>query len=174
MTVRPTVSIVSTDDAWKSLEITGEWSRFADAKAGALVAAAGLLAGLMIQEAPTLRAFGREPVRAGLLAVALVSLVVTAALCLHALLPRTGIGAPRSLIHFEAVAGRYTDDQASFVDAHLRLVADPERLRRQIAEQIWANSVVAHRKYRNIKLATYSLAVAMATGAAAGILGRLV
>ena len=60
------------------------------------------------------------------------------------------------------------------MDAHLRLVADPERLRRQIAEQIWANSVVAHRKYRNIKLATYSLAVAMATGAAAGILGRLV
>jgi pycsar effector protein len=57
-----------------------------------------------------------------------------------------------------AYAGRVSD----YIDDFISLTRDPEQLQREIAAQVWANSIVARRKHRCVQWGLRFLGVALA------------
>ena len=167
------VDAVKVDDAWKSLSQVNEWIRFADAKAIAILAGSGVLGGLLVRAIPQLSDFKIYPARATLLSVAIVCVGASALIALRSVAPRLRTGEARSLIYFEHVARRYASDRAAFVKGFVSLADDETRLVEHIAEQTWANSLVARRKFRRVSYAVLFLGAAMASSGAAIIVNRV-
>ncbi|MDQ7903066.1 hypothetical protein RB614_00840 [Phytohabitans sp. ZYX-F-186] len=107
---------MSAEESWKSLQQVNEWIRFADAKAGAVLAASGVLGALLVNAIPRLEDFKIHTTRAVLLALAIVCIGVSSLLTLQILAPRLRTGEARSLIYFDHVARRYGNDRNAFVD----------------------------------------------------------
>ena len=164
---------VAVQVAWSLLDQINDWIRFADAKAGAVLAASGALGALLVSDIPRLEDFETHTTRAVLLTLAVVCVGISSLLCLQVLAPRVRVGEARSLIYFEHIARRYAENRAEFVDMYLRLVKDDADLARQVAEQVWANSRVAHRKFRHVSFAVRALGVAMVSAGAAVAVERL-
>jgi len=164
---------LSTDDSWKSLGQVNEWIRFADAKATAVLAASGVLGGLLVRSIPNVVEFKIHPARATLLSIAILCVGASALITLRTFAPRLRTGEARSLIYFDHVARRYANDRPAFVDSYSSLTSSQERLTRELAEQIWANSHVARRKFRRVSFAVRFLGLAMASSGVAVLVQRL-
>ncbi|WP_088998256.1 Pycsar system effector family protein [Micromonospora echinofusca] len=164
---------MTADNGWKALGQVNEWIRFADAKAAAVLAASGVLGGLLVKRIPRLADFKDEPVYAGLLVVAILCLGGAALIASRILAPRLRTGEARSLIYFDHVARRYGGDRRGYVDTFTALTADEERFERHLAEQVWANSKVARAKFRRVAVAIYLLGAAMLSSGAAVLAYRL-
>lgn len=135
------------EDAWRLLNSTNEWVRFADAKAGGALAGAGVLAGAL-GSAGMSEKFADAPEGAvGFGIAAGVSAIVAAALALYALIPTLRVGEPVSLIYFEHVARKYRKDTDGHAAAVKELLGDQDRFFKEVAAQVWANSVVARGKF---------------------------
>ncbi|WFE93503.1 Pycsar system effector family protein [Micromonospora sp. WMMD987] len=142
-----------------SLQQANEMIRFADVKAAAVLAAAGVLTGQL----PS----AHGPWATGILLVASVCIVLSALLALYTLAPRRE-GAPAwSLHYYDHVARRYGDDQEAFVDAWVVAAADEAAVERAIAGQIWAANMVAYRKFTRITWSIRALVVGVVALAAA-------
>lgn len=161
------------DEAWKSLTQVNEWIRFADAKAGAVLAASGVLGGLLVTSIPSREDFAIHVVRSILLSAAIVCVGASTLITLRILAPRLRTGEARSLIYFSHIARRYADDRNAFVENFLSLVNDGDRHAEHVAEQIWANSRVAHQKFKSVTFAIYLLGVAMVAAGSAVAVQRL-
>jgi hypothetical protein len=61
----------------------------------------------------------------------------------YALVPTLRVGEPVSLIYFEHVARKYRKDTGGHAAAVKDLLADEDRYFKDVAAQVWANSVVA-------------------------------
>jgi hypothetical protein len=164
---------VKPEEAWRGLQQVNEWIRFADAKAGAVLAGSGVLGAFLVHAIPRLSDFRDQPVRALLLSVAICSLGLSALITLRVLAPRLRTGEARSLVYFDHVARRYGKDRQAFVTRYLHVGEDDVALCTQLVEQMWANSLVARRKFRRVALATYALGTAMFAAGAAVIVERL-
>jgi hypothetical protein len=168
-----TVRCVTVETGWKALGQVNEWIRFGDVKAAAVLAASGVLGGLLVKQIPAAEDFGNRPAFSLLLAVAIMCDGGAALIATRILAPRLRMGEPRSLLYFDHVARRYANDAKGFVDNFVRLAADEERFARQLAEQLWANSKVARRKYRRVSIAIYLLGGAMLSSGVAVVLERV-
>lgn len=164
---------VSTEEVWRSLQQVNEWIRFADAKAGAVLAGSGLLGGFIVGSIPTVSDFKVHTTRAVLIGVAIVCLGASSLITLRILAPRLRTGEPRSLIYFDHIARRYENDCKTFVTNYLSLVKSDDDLSRQVAEQVWSNSRVARRKFRRVSYAIWSLGGAMISSGLAVIVQRV-
>jgi hypothetical protein len=160
---------MTTEYAWKSLQLISEWIKVADVKAGALLAANGVFVGFAMSGALRLGSLRVAPVNAVLASLALVCAVASTVLAVRALNPRVDVGGPPSLLYFDSIASRHGDDREKFVQSYVNLTADPARLTRQLADQIWATSVVTRYKYRYIRWATGLFVAGLGFGAAAGL-----
>jgi hypothetical protein len=164
---------VQVDDAWKSLSQVNDWIRFADAKAVAVLAGSGVLGGFLVRAIPTLPDFETRPIRAALLSLAIVCVGISTLITLRTVAPRLRAGEARSLIYFDHVARRYPTDREGFVDNYLSLARDDSRLCANLAEQVWANSLVARRKFRRVTYAVGFLGVAMVSSGLAVVVQRV-
>lgn len=134
------------------LQQANEMIRFADVKAAAVLAAAGVLAAGQMPSA-------HDTWAKGVLLVARACVVLSALLALYALVPRRQVTAAWSLHYYGNVAQRYGDDREAFVDAWLEAAADEGAFERAAAGQIWAANMVAYRKFTRI---TWSIRVLVA------------
>lgn len=164
---------MGAEDAWKSLSQINEWIRFADAKAGAVLAASGVLGAFLVNDVPRLEDFKVHTTRAVLIAIAVVCVGLSSLVSLHILAPRLRTGEARSLIYFDHIARRYANDRNGFAENYLGLTKVDTDLARQIADQVWANSIVARRKFRRVSYAIRLLGAAMVSASAAVIVERL-
>ena len=158
------------EDAWRLLNSTNEWVRFADAKAGGALAGAGVLAGALAT-AGLSDEFDTAPNAAvwfGVLAG--VAALVAAALSVYALLPTLRVGEPVSLIYFEHVARRYSADTDGHAEAVKELLSDEDRYFKEVAAQVWANSVVARGKFLASAWALTALGVGVLLGGIAALI----
>lgn len=164
---------VQVEDAWKSLSQVNDWIRFADAKAVAVLTGSGVLGGFLVKAIPRIADFKIYPIRAGLLSVAIVCVGISALIVLRTVAPRLRTGEARSLIYFDHVAGRYPTNRGAYVENYVNLATDGARFSENIVEQVWANSLVARRKFRRVAYAVTFLGIAMASSGVAVIVQRV-
>jgi len=127
-----------------SLRQANEMIRFADVKAAAVLAAAGVLAGQL----PSAHAAWAK----GVLLVAGACVTLSALLALSTLAPWREATAGRSLHYYEDVARQYGDDREAFVSAWTQAPPDEGA----VAGQIWVANMVAYRKFARV---TWSIRV---------------
>lgn len=161
---------MSSEESWRLLQHVTESIKFADTKAGAVLAGSGVLGGVLVTAAPTGHDFEAYPVPAVLTVLAIVCVGASALLSLLVLAPRLRAGEPRSLIYFDHIARRNRD---AFVDNYRTLVEREDDLIRQVADQIWANSQVARLKFRRVAVAVWSLGAGMVLAGAAAVAQQL-
>lgn len=131
---------------WNALQQLHETIRFADVKAAAVLAAAGLLGGGLWSGPDSLTVTG--PAWSPMLPVlSAVAAATSALLALHTLMPRRQAAAPEPLHHFAYVAERYGRNSQGFVDAWLATTADDNATARMLAGHVWAAHMVASRKF---------------------------
>jgi len=158
------------DDAWRLLNSTNEWVRFADTKAGGALAGAGVLAGALATAGLSDK-FDKAPdaaVWCGVLAG--IAALVAAGLAVYALIPTFRVGEPVSLIYFEHVARRYRKDTDGHAAAVKELLADEDRYFKEVAAQAWANSVVARGKFLASAWALTALGIGVLLGGVAALI----
>jgi hypothetical protein len=144
-------------EAERALQQANEMIRFADVKAAAVLAAAGVLAGQL----PSAHGSWAK----GVLFVAGISIVLSALLALYTLAPRRQAEPAWSLHYYDHVAHRYGDDREAYVDAWVA-AADEDAFERAIAGQIWAANMVAYRKFIQITWSIRALVVGVVALAA--------
>lgn len=156
--------------AWRVLDAVSSWITFADAKAGAALAVAGVLGGVLINmQRGHMSMLGR-----GIVLLSAVLVVCSVACAGVALRPRRHTGAAVSLIFFGHIADGEESSQDAYLKEFSELVQDPARLVEQIGNQVWASSRIAKVKYDWVDRALVLLfcalfllgvsAVAIATG----------
>lgn len=99
-----------------------------------------------------------------------VAALVAAALSVYALLPTLRVGEPVSLIYFEHVARRYRADTDGHAEAVKELLSDEDRYFKEVAAQVWANSVVARGKFLASAWALTALGVGVLLGGIAALI----
>ncbi|MFF5217831.1 Pycsar system effector family protein [Micromonospora sp. NPDC000442] len=135
--------------------------RFADVKAAAILAAAGVLAGQL----PSGHGYWARAV----LLVAGICIVLSALLALYTLAPRRQMTTAWSLHYYDHVARRYGDDREAFIDAWVEAAADEASFERAVVGQIWAANMVAYRKFTRITWAIRALVVGVVALAAVAL-----
>jgi hypothetical protein len=160
------------DDSWKQLQQVNEIVRYADAKAGLILTLNGVLVGLVAVRLQTNGFLDDHPGSAALLIVAMALLTISVGFDIAAVMPRlVAPGQQSSLLHFDYIGERFAGRQADFVDEFVKLSHDPDLLQREIAAQVWANSVVARRKHRCVQWGLRFLAGALAVAVIAAVVG---
>ncbi|WP_432893397.1 Pycsar system effector family protein [Kribbella sp. CA-245084] len=135
---------------WQVLQTVNDWIKFADAKAGAVLAGDGVLIAVVAQSSDDVTA---------LLLPALVVAVLSGLLALWAVVPRLGLVYPASPFYFNHVASQCEDAKA-YREWILPTLRDPAALEQTLSDQIWAMSRVARVKYRWVRFATWLLGLA--------------
>jgi hypothetical protein len=134
------------DHGWRILDSVTNLIGHADSKAGAILAACGVIGGLL---------FSLVSGRTGLSAWAIVpatacaALAGTAAGCAGmALRPRRiHVGLPFNALYFEHIARVGGDSATRYGESLRELLRDTETLTDQLVAQIWISSRIAVRKY---------------------------
>ncbi|MBQ1040938.1 hypothetical protein KBX35_10700 [Micromonospora sp. C32] len=128
-----------------ALHQANEMIRFADFKAAAVLAAAGVLASQLWTARNSWDQSGSVWTR-GFVIAAASAVVLSAVLALYTLVPRQRESDFGSLHHCRQVARRFGADQEGFVDAWLASAADHETTERAVAGHLWAANLIANRK----------------------------
>lgn len=159
---------VDPDQGWKTLGLITDWIKHAETKAAGSLAAAGVVGGVLYnlvknQTSPGfwLSAF----------AVICVIGVFAAGICaITALWPRLNAkDEPTSGLYFSHIA-RSHPTKETYLDTLRLLMADPEHLVKELADQVWATAHVARKKYLWAMWATRSLVLALSGLAATTLL----
>lgn len=156
------------EDSWKALLHIHDHIRFADTKAAALLAAGGTLGGILLHRTPNLAhtyvaASPQLVLRFASLGFVAGSILLT----LFALVPRLRRRQQHSLLYFGTIASRYPR-ASDFSVAHEKLFRRDDDLREALAEQLWTNSHIAHRKFRALGSAVWLFGCAVLLGLASG------
>ena len=163
---------MNLDDSWKQLQQVNEIVRHADAKAGLILTLNGILVGLVAVRLQSAGFFADHTVSAVALVIAVALLTVSIAFDIAAVMPRLfAAGQQSSLLHFDHVAVEYAGRVSDYIDDFVALSRDPEQLQREIAAQVWANTMVARRKHRCVQWGLRFLAAALAVVILAVITG---
>ncbi|WP_416354943.1 Pycsar system effector family protein [Curtobacterium sp. VKM Ac-2887] len=161
-------SLPNPEHAWKTLLLTNDWIRHADAKAGVTLAFTGalgtILFNLVKESAPRSVAFDVIVVLASSL------LVLTAGLCGWTLTPRAtdrdSDPTMISRIFFGSISKNFDGDRRRYAEALEVLTADQRELVREIAHQVHVNARIATVK---MKFATFAIRSALAASACLAI-----
>ncbi|OLF13462.1 hypothetical protein BU204_27070 [Actinophytocola xanthii] len=130
------------------------------------------MGGFLVKSVPRLPDFDAYPLRAVLLSVATVCVGISALISLRTVAPRLRTGEARSLVYFDHIARRYPTGRGAFIENYVRLATDEGRFLENVIEQVWANSLVARRKFRRVSYAVTFLGLAMVTSGLAVIVHR--
>jgi hypothetical protein len=152
---------IDKSDIWKIYETVNEWIRFSDSKAGAVLAANGVIIGLLAPSAIKFKQLILSDTFLTNISIAcLTSLLVSVVLSLVSLTPTLKIIQPKTHIYFGHIAESFPD-----ASSYQKELSDNPKvttsLSAQIAGQIWANSKIALWKYRLTKWAILSLGLAI-------------
>lgn len=163
--IPPDRAPVEAAEAWKAVGLVNDWVKHAETKAAATLTAAGVIGGVLYSLVK------EEKDVASLLAVLAVlcgvGVVLAAGFAITALWPRLRAKEPpTSALYFDHIARRHPKSAATYIEEFKHLVASPEDLRDQLAQQIWANAHVARRKYQRAGEALVCLVVALGALAA--------
>jgi hypothetical protein len=166
---------MALEDSWKQLQHVHEAVRYADAKAGLILTLNGVLVGLVVIRVQTDGFFAAHPVTGPALVVAMALLAVSVAWDIAAVMPRqVTTGGPAvagfgSMLHYDQIGRHFEGRPDDYADEFAKLFSDPDLLQREIAGQVWANSVLARRKYRCVRWGLRFLAAALAVSVFAAI-----
>ena len=163
-----------TEDAWRILDTVRDWTKHAETKAATTLAASGVLVGVLYS---LVTGGGSDApgfvVAAAVTAVCAVAAGLTAGLVLW---PRQRIAdptLPTSLLFYDHIGRAYATSHADYRDRLHALLRDEEALVSAVAEQIWANALVARRKYRWVGRSVGLLLVALTALAVAAVLSAV-
>lgn len=162
-------AVTTAEDAWKALAQANDWIKVADTKAGAVIAASGVLGGFLLRAVPAPGHWGQDPWKVGILLVALAVVGTSALMSLRVFTPRLRTGEAPSLLYFDHIARCYPRPE-EFTGPYLAMLRQEERLQESLAEQLWATSVIARRKFRSVTYAIWLLGAGIALAVAAGFL----
>ncbi len=166
----------ATEHLWKTYTVINEWIRFADAKAGALLAVNGVLIGAALgkidgkqQFHPDQRLYWIALVLAVLCAIFLIVSAACSLWCINPILKlKNQDSAKKSTIYFEHIASAET--QKEFY-GRILAVKGEQKAFEEIADQVLAVSKVAKTKHLFIKISVLTMAAGLAFGV--GLLGVL-
>ena len=163
------VDKAAAEETWRIYDVVNEWVRFADAKAAVTLTADVVLAGAAIDVLKGNLGFIDDARFTGwvvaLLVLAGIGLLKSVLFCLWCLAPRTGAGAPTSLIFFSHIARR----ELTKFRSEARTLSRPDVVFDQISEQVWLVSKVADRKHGLVRWSIITLGGSLLAGLAAGI-----
>jgi hypothetical protein len=170
----PVTGVADPEQAWKALTLVNDWIKHAEAKTGASLAVAGVTGGVLYNLVKDQHDPG--PVLWAAAVVCGVAVLAAGLAAARALMPRLRLSRteeePVSRLFFSHIARKYEYDGLSYVEVLRTLTGQPEELTREIAHQVHANAVVAHRKFFWADWAVRALVVALAAlGVVAAIVG---
>lgn len=150
---------------WKNFNTINEWIRFSDTKAGAIVAANGVIATIVLSKlAESKNFFDSYPIFLVLLVIGILTTFISIILSIICLTPTLKIGrTSSSLIFFASIAEKF-DSYDAYEEASLNALTVDEQVFSQITHQVWANSKVAWKKYKAVTWATYFLIITILIG----------
>ncbi|SFT36687.1 hypothetical protein SAMN04487904_101521 [Actinopolyspora lacussalsi subsp. righensis] len=163
-------AMVNTEDAWKTLQQTTDLIKVADTKAAAVLAANGVLGGVLVRALSAPNDWAARWLYAVLLLVSLALATLSIVAALWVFTPRLNTGHSRSLLHFDNIA-RCSPASDGFALAYRDLLEDGEQLQLSLTQQVWATSRIARRKFRAVTPAIWSFGTSLLTALAAGWAG---
>jgi hypothetical protein len=133
----------SSEDLWRTLQQIAEWIRFADAKAGAVIAVDGVMiafhAGRLDNEANS----GLAPTLA--LCAAMVVAALSALFAVMTVSPRARRFGASSALHYDIIAAH--PSASAFHEAATAMYADRDRIDEALTTHVWTLARIAQRKY---------------------------
>lgn len=158
---------------WKTYDTVNEWIRFSDTKAGAILAANGVIAGIVLANLASAKDFlHKNPVFLIFLITGVIAGCMSIYFSIRCLNPTLRVGEPTSLIFFAHVAQKF-EKPSDYEQAVSKAFTDDVQAMAQIAQQVWANSSVAWKKYKAVVWAIRFLELTVLVGIA-GILAALI
>ena len=150
---------------WKTYSIINEWIRFSDTKAGAILAANGVIASIVLSKlANGKNLLDVHPIFPILLIIGIITTFISIILCIICLSPTLKVGdKTNSVIFFANIAERF-ETHCDYEKIAQDVLADEKQAATQIAQQVWANSKVAWKKYKAVAWATYFLELTILIG----------
>jgi hypothetical protein len=171
---------MSSETLWKVYGTVNEWVRFTDAKAAAILAADGVLAGFAASLLKDNRAevLGSAPLLV-CVGLGLGALGISVVYCVNCISPSLGFLRPKflapspvavrdpkeSLIFFGHVAALESAGDYALLTAEA--FSDEAKLQAQLSQQVWANARVCLDKNKQVAWAVLFLSVALVLGALA-------
>jgi hypothetical protein len=144
---------------------TNEWIRFADTKAGSILAVEGIIAGVVYSNLNTIRdQVNQHPLFLYCLLASIVTGSISFYFSVRCLLPTTHVGDTNSVIFFGQIARRY-DSVSSYERGIKNFLANDDHLQGQLTQQIWANSHIAARKFAMVNKSIMFFTLAILFGA---------
>lgn len=160
--------MTNADDAWKTLSQVTDWIKVADTKAGVVVSASGVLGGAVLHGMPPQQQWTQRPWTVGLLFMSLVLACGSVLMALQVFAPRLRADEPTSLLYFDHIARGYAQPER-FSQDYLALLDSNDRLHESLANQVWATSTVARRKFRRVTPAIWLFGASLLIAGGAGV-----
>ena len=150
---------------WKSYSIINEWIRFSDTKAGAILAINGVIASIVLSKLANGNNFlDVHQIFPVLLILGTITTFISTIFSIYCLSPTLKVGdINNSLIFFANIAERF-GSHYDYEKIAQDVLADEKQAATQIAQQVWANSKVAWKKYKAVAWATYFLGLTILIG----------
>ncbi|MFW7413470.1 Pycsar system effector family protein [Demequina sp. SO4-18] len=164
---------VSLGVSWEVLRWTAEWIRFADAKAGATLAAAGASAAVLATFATRGGTDAHSPWSVAFACGSAAALLGVSILALLVLAPRLGRQGGGSLVYFGHIAKEYGESGDNYALALAEVESNPASWRQHLAQQITVNARIAERKYRATSWSIRFLVVGIWLGGATAIAAQM-
>ena len=165
---------IAIETMWKTYNTINEWIRFSDTKAGAILAANGVIVTIVLSKLTGSKDFIYScPIFLILLIIGILASFISIILSIVCLTPTLKVGkATSSLIFFANIAEEFKSPN-DYEKAALNALTIDEQSMSQITQQVWVNSKVAWKKYKAVTWATYFLDLTILIGII-GILGFLI
>jgi hypothetical protein len=142
-----------TENLWKTLESINELIRFADAKATAVLAMDGVVAGFYFSNTGAVQAVLKQQTIAVIpLIVAVALVLISLVFSVYCIIPRLKMNKSNCLIFFCDIASSY--ESAKAYETAIKDEMTEGKIDTHIADQVWATSKIAVKKY---EAASYSI-----------------
>ncbi|WP_419835986.1 Pycsar system effector family protein [Endozoicomonas atrinae] len=146
------------DRLWKTYSIVNEWIRYSDTKAYTLLAVQGVFIGLLY------KAFDGSIDSSGLTKTlsitGLLLNVISVFFAFTCINPRLNVTGTQSPLYFGAIASFASAD--SYQSHFNNKFVTPESVEKELSRQIYINSKIADRKYKNVTYSMRSFVVSLA------------
>jgi hypothetical protein len=149
------ISDLMKDDLWKTLSSINNWVRFSEGKAIALLAAQGVLIGVLSKESfGSVEAMTRAQLILITIAMILNSVsMLFAFLCLN---PRLRLHGGISPLYFGSISSSFGSSD-EYYHYYRQKMSDADSSSKELSGQIFVNSQIAFRKYKYVAYSIRSL-----------------
>lgn len=156
---------IATETMWKNFNTINEWIKFSDTKAGAIVAANGAIATIVLSKlAESIDFIDSYPIFLVLLIIGILTSFTSIILAIICLTPTLKIGKTSSSLIFFANIAENFNSYDDYEKVSLDVLTKDEQVFSQITHQVWANSKVAWKKYNAVTWSTYFLILTIIIG----------